>query len=76
MYDHKGGGWLNTLTPAQRERVYAITGPMHGRHSRDRNGVGWSVFLDRSVGTPRSIVLRRRNGAGQLLYEIEVDATP
>jgi len=72
-----GGGWLATLTPAQRQRVKdALAARTYSYRSSHNHTPGWSVVLDRSVGVPRSIVLRKRDISGSVLVDIPVDAEP
>ena len=68
--------WLETLSPAQRERVLAIVNPRCYRFQNQLRRDGWWIRLDRSIGVPRKIELLRKNSGGQVVETIEVDATP
>lgn len=45
------------------------------REARRGYAYGLSIVLDRSVGVPRKITLRYRDGHGRLIEDVEIDAT-
>ena len=72
-----GSRWHQTLTDAQQARVRAeIERQLGHKPSRKYHDLGgFSVVLDRSVGIPTRILLRRRNGDGRILYDVEIVAS-
>ena len=61
--------WSGTLTP---EQAVACRNILRTEEHRSGGSVGWSILLDRSIGTPRYVELRKRSIQGTLIRRVVV----